>query len=85
MLNRTEIIAKRLGRRIRQIRVEQETSQESLAYEAGLERAYYWKLENGRINVTLETLVKIADALGVDIAELFYKPSSKNKAMQNRT
>lgn len=52
-------------------------SQEVLAYEAGLERAYYWKLENGRINVTLETLVRLSDALKVDIAELFKKPKAK--------
>lgn len=42
-----------------------------------LERAYYWKLENGRINVTIETLIKISDALGVDIAELFERANKR--------
>lgn len=64
---------------MREIRTERDLSQEVLADAAGFERAYYWKLENGRINVTLETLVRLADALEIDVAELFVKPGPVRK------
>jgi transcriptional regulator with XRE-family HTH domain len=72
---RTHKIAKRVGRRAKELRRAKKLSQEVLAEGAGLERAYYWKLENGRINATL---VKIADALDVDIMRLFEKPGAKS-------
>lgn len=65
-----------MGRRLRELRAELDISQEKLAELAGLERAYYWKFENARINATLETLVRVADALSVDVSELF-RPASK--------
>lgn len=71
MKKRTQLVVKRIGKRLREIRKARELSQELLAYKAGLERAYYWKLENGRMNVTVETLVRVADVLKVDVSVLF--------------
>lgn len=63
--------AKKLGRRLKELRTEKGLSQESFALQAGLGRAYYWRLESGQINVTLETLVRIAGALDIELHDLF--------------
>lgn len=81
MLNKTVKIAKRVGKRIRELRNIKGPSQEALADLADFERAYFWKLENGKVNCTLETLVRVAEALEVDIAELFQKPTGRAKKM----
>jgi transcriptional regulator with XRE-family HTH domain len=45
-------------------------TKEAFAVRAGLSTAYYNSVERGRVNVTLETLFKIADALGSSVAAL---------------
>jgi len=68
-----ERAAKRLAKRLRQLRQARGLSQESLAIDAGLGRAYYWRVEQGAINLTLETLVRLSNALKVEISDLFLK------------
>jgi transcriptional regulator with XRE-family HTH domain len=34
----------------------------------------YARIEQGRLNITLDTIVRVADALGVQIGELFAAP-----------
>ncbi len=75
MLNRDKV-AKKLANRLRQLRRVKGLSQEVLAFEAGLGRSYYWRVERGSINLTLETLVRLCNALNVDMAELFQKPET---------
>jgi DNA adenine methylase len=64
-------VAKKLAKKLRQLRESKGMSQEDLAFKSSLGRSYYWRVEQGRINLTLETLVKLSNALGVDIAALF--------------
>lgn len=45
-------------------------SQEKLALEAGLDRTYIPKVEKGKINITINSLEKIAKALGVKLIDL---------------
>jgi transcriptional regulator with XRE-family HTH domain len=45
-------------------------SQESLAFEAGMHRTYISQLERGLKSPTLDTMFKLADALGVRPTEL---------------
>ena len=59
-----------LGLRIRVKRTELALSQEQLAHRAGLHRTYIASLESGERNPGLHTLVKLALALGVDVADL---------------
>jgi transcriptional regulator with XRE-family HTH domain len=40
-------------------------TQEKLAFAADLDRTYISRLENGRMSPTLDTLLRIGDALGV--------------------
>lgn len=48
-------------------------SQEYLAKQAGLSRAYVGKIENARFSVTIDTIEKIAHALEVD-ADVLFEP-----------
>lgn len=61
-----------IGRRIKLIRQvgEQKMSQAILADKAGVKRALIAKIETGITTGSISTLQKIADALGVPLAEL---------------
>lgn len=59
-----------LGQAIRQLRVERGLSQERLGLDAGLDRTYVSSIERGHRNPTFDTLVKIADVLGVGPGDL---------------
>lgn len=62
--------------RISEILKEKGITQTELAERIGISRVGLSKAING--NTTITTLRKIADALGVDITELFDKPAAGN-------
>jgi transcriptional regulator with XRE-family HTH domain len=70
MLTRSKV-AKRLAKRLRNLREDKGLSQEDLASQSSIGRSYYWRVEQGQINITLETLVRISNVLGVEIVDLF--------------
>ncbi|MCD8042955.1 MAG: helix-turn-helix domain-containing protein [Tannerellaceae bacterium] len=57
-----------LGDQIREIRKAKGLSQEQLAWDAGVGRAYMGGIERGERNVTVLTLVKIAEQLGCEVS-----------------
>lgn len=59
-----------LADNVRRVRVSQGISQEKLAEKAGLHRTYVSQLERQKSNVTLESLVSIANVLGVSPGSL---------------
>ena len=54
-----------VGRNIRQLRDEQGLAQDALAHEAGIHVTYLSGVENGRRNITLVVLEKLARTLKV--------------------
>ena len=60
-----------LGQRIRALRAERELQQRQLAEKAELTPSMVSQIESGRLTPSLNTLRKLADALGVTIAALF--------------
>ena len=52
-----------IGSRIRAIREAKAVSQEAMAMDAGLDRAYYGRIERGEVNVAALNLLKIAALL----------------------
>lgn len=60
-----------LGKRIKAVRHQAAKSQETLAFEALVDRTYISAIERGVANPSIETLANICHALGVTLAELF--------------
>lgn len=60
----------RLAQVVRDLRVAGELSQEAIAHEAGLTVSAYARIERGEANPTWTTVVGLARALGVSLAEL---------------
>ena len=65
-----EILIK-FGKKVREIRVKQNLSQERLAAKAGVHRTYIGMIERAEKNITLENIEKISKALGLSVKELF--------------
>jgi transcriptional regulator with XRE-family HTH domain len=59
------------GKKVKEIRKKKGVSQESLADLAGLDRTYISDIENGKRNVSLETIFKISEALKTSFIEFF--------------
>lgn len=55
---------RRMGERIRQLRMEKKMTQEQLADLTGLKRPHITRIEAGRYSVGFDTLQAIAQALG---------------------
>jgi transcriptional regulator with XRE-family HTH domain len=67
-----EQILQRLGQRIHEIRVQRGfASQEALADYLKVHRTFVGHLETGRKDFRLSTIIRLADALGVPLADLF--------------
>lgn len=60
-----------VGWNLRRLRVAKGLSQERLALEAGIDRAYVGRVERGKENVTVSTLEALSSALTVHVSELF--------------
>jgi transcriptional regulator with XRE-family HTH domain len=60
----------RLARHVKTRRVAHQLTQEGLAVKANIALRHLQKIERGEVNVTLETLSKLAYALDVDPVEL---------------
>lgn len=64
-------VSKKIGQRIKSIREKKGITQEELALNAGLNRAYIGYIERGERNPSTETISKIARALKVSTKDLF--------------
>ncbi len=64
-------IIKVFGTNLKKMRLEKGLSQERFAEICGLHRTYISDIECFQRNVSLETVQKIADALGIDTYKLF--------------
>jgi len=66
----TRKILSQFGDRVREARRDKGFSQEVLAERSGLHRTYIGTVERGERNPALVNLVRIADALEVDVSSL---------------
>jgi transcriptional regulator with XRE-family HTH domain len=63
-------LVKEFGKKLRSIRVDAGYSQEAFAAYVGIERGNYGKMERGCVNIKLETLYKIVNALDCEFDEI---------------
>jgi len=59
------------GQRLRELRLRRGLSQEAFADVCGFARSYMSRLERGVGNPSLDAIQTLADALGVEVVELF--------------
>ena len=70
------------GKACREYREKKNISQEKFALLIGLDRTYYSSVESGKRNISIQNIEKIADGLGVSLAELMNKAEDEKKLMQ---
>ena len=78
-------IKRALAERLRELRRERKWSQEKLAEAASMHRTYLAGIERALRNPALENLVKLANALGLTMAELFTMPEGKSVPTARKT
>ena len=76
-MSKEQRFIKKLGLEIRSLRNEQELSQMALAAESGLDKTYIGLLERAEVNPTIGTLLKISDALNVDLIVEFREKKTR--------
>ena len=62
---------KKLINNIKNVRKKKGISQESLAYDLGIDYSTYGKIERGQIGLSVDRLDKIAEILGVSLEDLY--------------
>lgn len=70
-------IRKQVGENVKRIRKALGWSQEDLAWESDLHRTYISGVERGVRNPTIVVLKRLADALGVEPAELLHSTKQR--------
>lgn len=65
------MIKNKFGDRVRELRLEANLSQEKFALLIDMDRTYLASVENGKRNISLENIAKIANGFNITIEELF--------------
>lgn len=74
-------IKTKIGLRIKELRTEKEITQEGLAWKAEINRTFMNHVENGRKNISIESLEKIITGLDTNFKDFF----SDEKLFDNAT
>jgi transcriptional regulator with XRE-family HTH domain len=69
---------------VKQLRLARKWNQTELAYHAGLAPSVISEIENGKRDPSARTLRKLAEAFGVDVADLFPKDLSPRLPLEER-
>ncbi|MBO5137084.1 MAG: helix-turn-helix transcriptional regulator [Spirochaetaceae bacterium] len=64
-------IKSQFGKRIQTLRKQLGLSQERFSLKIEMDRTYYASVENGKRNISLENIKKIADGFNISISKLF--------------
>jgi len=65
------MIKKTFGERIKTLRRDRNLSQEKFALQINMDRTYYASVENGKRNVSIENIERIAKGFDISLEELF--------------
>ena len=65
------MITQKFGERVRNLRTQNNMSQEKFALHIGMDRTYLASVENGKRNISIENINKIANGLQITLEELF--------------
>lgn len=70
-------VRKRIAHRLLQLRSDQGLTQEAVAGRSGLALRHLQKIEAAQVNLTIESLTRVATALGVDPEDLLSDEDQK--------
>ena len=69
-----------IGQRLKQLRKKKGyKSSESFAFDNELPRVHYWRIEKGRVNLTIRSLVKILQIHKMSLEEFFCEEFERKK------
>jgi transcriptional regulator with XRE-family HTH domain len=66
----------RIGRRVAELRAERGWTQAAFAERMGIATKYLQRIEAGDENLTVSSLLRLAEALAVELEELFVPPTT---------
>ena len=61
----------KFGNRLKELRLQAGLSQEKFALKIEMDRTYYSAVENGKHNISLINIEKIANGLNISVASIF--------------
>ena len=64
-------VKKKLGKNIKKLRLQNGLTQEDLSLEPNLDWSYIGKVENAKMNITIDKIIQIADFFKVSVKSLF--------------
>lgn len=70
----------KIGKLIREARIASGYSQDGLAWEAGLGRTYYGRIERGETNPSIQNIIRIAITLKMEVGQLIPPVGTLKKA-----
>lgn len=76
-------LQKNLGITLKALRAEKGVSQEKLALNTGIDRRYMSDIENGRRNISLEIIEKLAAFFELKVSELFQRVEQISTLVKN--
>ncbi len=77
-------LARQIGEEIRAAREAAGLSQQALAESVGMSRTNFARIEYGRTNVTIETLLRIGSGLGLDLSVTFHPDAALRARLPKR-
>jgi len=79
-------IKTKIGLRIKELRTDKKLTQEAVAWKSEIDRTFMNHVENGRRNVSIESLEKIINGLEITFKEFFdaelFLPKQKRKGQK---
>ncbi len=75
---RDKKVLEQFGQKLKDLRLEKGLTLEQLAFEADIELSQVHRVEKGKINPTLTTLIALAKGLNISISELLVECKNKN-------
>jgi transcriptional regulator with XRE-family HTH domain len=76
---------KQIGSRLTDLRRKKGyTSHESFAFDHDIPRMHYWRIENGKTNLTIRSLIKILSIHNMSVQE-FFEELNRNNAIKNNS
>lgn len=73
----TEILVE-IGKKLKELRIRKGySSYETFAFDHKLPRAHYWKIESGKTNLTLRTLIEVLNIHDIEFHDFIHEVYSK--------